>query len=533
MMIDGVKMACEACIRGHRVSGCNHSDRKLLPIAKKGRPVSQCTHCRHMRKSRSAHVKCDCGERLALQAKNGGKALQAVQPAGVAACHAVVAAPAGTEESGDLKAPISSLSPSCTCSVSGCCSCSSIKKEQHTHSLLDSVPELAAPATCTTTATAAETRKSRLQMTKSETSLTTFANGHHRPTHKHHNSVHGSAPYTIPHVGHTGHTFGEHNGCTKTASVSAPPTTTSQKPRRIKSEQSSPDHLRVYPALQMPNTGITPLELTPQPQHPVLKPAPVSRASGRMQPGLSVNTNHPPFTYQDFSGQELLQSADSDTAYQFSAGLYPPQSAGWPPTFGRFDNSTFEDLKSDPFEHPQSLDLEQFLRLSLPGLGNSTSGDEVDDLMPPLNGVSPLSGNGTASGVLSSGSSDQADSDNYGLSAASSYIGLQQVGLLAGTDELVIEKYLSQSIAPTPQTESFDSIISAVTGVENGRLGLYGDYHDSYLSPKEIAAKPGDTSALLVTTPQTTDDNDFIWMASWSNNVKQGPPPTDPSWHSA
>lgn len=110
-------MACEACIRGHRVSGCNHSgqfpilppsiyhgwrcmfyiifqhlsspkktsgdvkliigntiDRKLLPIAKKGRPVSQCSHCRHMRKSRSAHVKCDCGERLAFlkeQAKNG------------------------------------------------------------------------------------------------------------------------------------------------------------------------------------------------------------------------------------------------------------------------------------------------------------------------------------------------------------------------------------------------------------------------------------------------------------------------------
>jgi hypothetical protein len=117
MIIDGVKMACEACIRGHRVSGCNHhgqfrfpfvhphcywppafrrgrrraraaltsefeadddcdpcTDRKLLPIAKKGRPVSQCNHCRSMRKSRSAHVKCDCGERIAAmkeQAKNG------------------------------------------------------------------------------------------------------------------------------------------------------------------------------------------------------------------------------------------------------------------------------------------------------------------------------------------------------------------------------------------------------------------------------------------------------------------------------
>jgi len=36
--------------------------------------VSQCNHCRSMRKSRSAHVKCDCGERIAAlkeAAKNG------------------------------------------------------------------------------------------------------------------------------------------------------------------------------------------------------------------------------------------------------------------------------------------------------------------------------------------------------------------------------------------------------------------------------------------------------------------------------
>jgi hypothetical protein len=38
-------------------------DRALQHIAKKGRPVSQCAHCRTLRKSRSAHVKCDCGEK--------------------------------------------------------------------------------------------------------------------------------------------------------------------------------------------------------------------------------------------------------------------------------------------------------------------------------------------------------------------------------------------------------------------------------------------------------------------------------------
>ncbi|KAI0395256.1 hypothetical protein F5Y17DRAFT_465835 [Xylariaceae sp. FL0594] len=63
MMIDGEKYACEACVRGHRVSNCRHEDRQLIHIQKKGRPVSQCQHCRAARKSRSAHVKCDCGEK--------------------------------------------------------------------------------------------------------------------------------------------------------------------------------------------------------------------------------------------------------------------------------------------------------------------------------------------------------------------------------------------------------------------------------------------------------------------------------------
>ncbi|KFA54718.1 hypothetical protein S40293_00725 [Stachybotrys chartarum IBT 40293] len=74
MIIEGEKYACEACVRGHRVSNCQHygldanlawvrADRPLQHINKKGRPVSQCQHCRAMRKSRSSHVKCDCGEK--------------------------------------------------------------------------------------------------------------------------------------------------------------------------------------------------------------------------------------------------------------------------------------------------------------------------------------------------------------------------------------------------------------------------------------------------------------------------------------
>ncbi|PKX98009.1 putative Cu-dependent DNA-binding protein [Aspergillus novofumigatus IBT 16806] len=45
MLIDGEKWACEACVRGHRVTTCKHNDRPLIRIARKGRPFSTCSVC--------------------------------------------------------------------------------------------------------------------------------------------------------------------------------------------------------------------------------------------------------------------------------------------------------------------------------------------------------------------------------------------------------------------------------------------------------------------------------------------------------
>ena len=41
----------------------DHADRPLTHINKKGRPVSQCAHCRGLRKSRTTHTKCECGDK--------------------------------------------------------------------------------------------------------------------------------------------------------------------------------------------------------------------------------------------------------------------------------------------------------------------------------------------------------------------------------------------------------------------------------------------------------------------------------------
>ncbi|KAL3420639.1 Protein GRISEA [Phlyctema vagabunda] len=52
--INGQKMACEPCIRGHRSTKCNHAnDRLMVPVRKPGRPLSACPH--------PANQQCACG----------------------------------------------------------------------------------------------------------------------------------------------------------------------------------------------------------------------------------------------------------------------------------------------------------------------------------------------------------------------------------------------------------------------------------------------------------------------------------------
>jgi len=58
--VNDQKFACESCIKGHRSSSCQHTDRPLFEIKKKGRPVSQCERCRELRKTKRMHNKCTC-----------------------------------------------------------------------------------------------------------------------------------------------------------------------------------------------------------------------------------------------------------------------------------------------------------------------------------------------------------------------------------------------------------------------------------------------------------------------------------------
>ncbi|KAI6375766.1 hypothetical protein MCOR25_002925 [Pyricularia grisea] len=68
-IINGLKMACEPCIRGHRSTKCTHAkERLMVPVRKPGRPLSVCPHppgkacgCGGITAAIPRAQKCGCG----------------------------------------------------------------------------------------------------------------------------------------------------------------------------------------------------------------------------------------------------------------------------------------------------------------------------------------------------------------------------------------------------------------------------------------------------------------------------------------
>ncbi|KAI1451539.1 hypothetical protein F4805DRAFT_471571 [Annulohypoxylon moriforme] len=271
MLIDGEKYACEACVRGHRVSNCQHSDRPLQHINKKGRPVSQCQHCRAMRKSRSSHVKCDCGEK--------------------------------THKCAHLKQTLEGHKDSCCCNHGGRCTCSH-KKEPS----LDTVPESdlsddasAEPSLATASKPKPAPRRRRTNTAHSEPILSFDENGHHRPSQRHTKASQKSgAPYLARGSSSSASMHRTGSASSLGAKSSSRATTTgSSSPERIaKSAQASPsiDGSSSFAHL---NGQLPPLDL-----------------SGIRYQDYSTSTSSSTTTFDLFSGV----SADYEPP-MFSAGL--------------------------------------------------------------------------------------------------------------------------------------------------------------------------------------------------------------------
>ncbi|KAH7912510.1 hypothetical protein BJ138DRAFT_784572 [Hygrophoropsis aurantiaca] len=139
VLLSDKKYACETCIKGHRSSACKHTDRPLFEIKKKGRPVTQCEHCRELRKTKQVHVKCLCGlqeQGPSTPDPDSGKHATPKVPA-------VAAFPNGLPEAlGALVAPHlhsdgsadsdhsgeQSSAGGCKCNVGGACHCCTPRK---------------------------------------------------------------------------------------------------------------------------------------------------------------------------------------------------------------------------------------------------------------------------------------------------------------------------------------------------------------------------------------------------------------------
>ncbi|GAA5883840.1 hypothetical protein JCM16303_007408 [Sporobolomyces ruberrimus] len=119
VLVDGVKYACQTCIKGHRSSKCTHTDRELTEIKKKGRPTSQCNHCRELRKSKSVHGKCECiGSKEAREQTPIAKVL----PNGLVDIMKPNQASSSSNPE-PRKSRVSLLLSSCNCRSGGSCNC--------------------------------------------------------------------------------------------------------------------------------------------------------------------------------------------------------------------------------------------------------------------------------------------------------------------------------------------------------------------------------------------------------------------------
>ncbi|PCH04600.1 Copper fist DNA-binding [Penicillium occitanis (nom. inval.)] len=411
MLIDGEKWACEACVRGHRVSSCHHSDRTLIHVNKKGRPVSQCPHCRGLRKSRTTHAKCDCGDKKKDH-------------------HGVDGTLAGGEH-GDGK---------CRCMHGQRCTCA-LKKDH-----LDPVPETGLPPL--PHPAAADLRKPRLTSTKSESTLTIFRDGHHKPAHKHNDMAHKCGlPYTIPRS-HTIHGTSElaqrsadhlplalNNGAVDTSYFSyATEFDSLPARRRVKSEHGSPE-LVAIPAPDQ-NSQVPPLDLT---------------SLSSLDAGITaepLNQFMMPEQFQEGPFADGL-FASPDTEYPISAGAFNAPAVDWS-SFPLPSAGVSTSVSQAPSY--ASFDLNNVSNPSYPGLTGSSSGDtsEVDEF-----GTKPsLGGSGHDIYDLHS-LSDGSDVDQYRISSASSFAGLPQARLLSSNnlESVDIDEYLRSANASTAALE--------------------------------------------------------------------------------
>ena len=447
-------------------------DRPLTHINKKGRPVSQCPHCRGLRKSRASHVKCECGDK----------------PHGKEDCVHLEKGDSKREHGDEILDTVSDYSTVdhqiCCCSHGGRCSCA-LKKDH-----LDPVPEIDVPITIK------DLRKPRLSTTHSDTSLTVFANGHHKPIHKLNHAAHECGlPYKIPRP----HSIHGHSALAQKSMDHLPLirsveddlspfrdsiTSAQQEVRLVRSEHGSPGP-RSMPSFEQLNGQLPPLDLS-YPIYNNFTSSPMeeyaNQTSSIYEPYMATPEEQPPFSAAmsmppvDWSAFDLENGA-IDTVYS------------QPPSYASFDQGN----------------------IGRPGLTTSSS-EEVSESEDLLTRGLPSPGVVEPPHYPRSSSSEQLHTRPYGLSNASStWGGLPQASPLAhnGIENINTEAFLPGGTASPSEFEDF-------------RLGTKADpeaftrHGFTVQDAQKLAHSSVPTEAMgELSLPATRDDNDPLWAATF------------------
>lgn len=441
--------------------------------------MSQCPHCRGLRKARASHVKCDCGEKPHCKAECPKQDSPEHDKAESGSDHDGV-----TEGSPDTPAPKVSApsAQACCCSHGARCICS-LKKDH-----LDPVPEsdfkqIIAPPP----------RKPRLKTAQSENSLTVFTNHHHKPVHKHNDAAHQCGmPYKIP-IPHSVPGKSEPlKESTRRSTDSLPLLkTTEQLPhilqesissaqqevRLIKSEHGSPKS-RALPHRYDYDGSITPLEIPFSPfQHGMSSP------------------------FQDEYGYQYLSPHEEPL---LSAGIIPPIE-DWSATDLPLDSACSASYSQPPsyasFDHT----------VAQPGLTTSSSGEvSEDDYMSQF----PLKKE-----LATSASPDLQDlhdlTNPYRLSSASSYISLPQASMLSDSNlsSHDMDSFIQATASPTAlEQPEFCAPLSS---------GVYARHGFTVQDVQKLAHPSSSVEAIhdlpALTTP--IDELDSLWAAALSDEV--------------
>lgn len=393
----------------------------------------------------------------------------------------------------------------CCCSHGARCTCA-IKKEY-----LDPVPEADVPEAPPAIVNA---RKPRLTTAQSDTSLTVFTNGHHKPVHRYNDAAHKcGAPYKIP-IPHSIHgnsdiarRSADHLPLSKTmeqapSQLQESISSAQQEVRLVRSEHGSPEP-RAAPTFDGFNGHLPPLAL--ERSRPYIDPIP-------SPPSEDYNTYQSPRSF----GETYFTAPEDQPA--LSAGFNMP-IVNWSALDLPLDGGNL----STSYSQPPSYASFDHSNAGQPGLTTASSDEvsEIEEYAPCNRQFSST----MRQDQNTSNSSQVTDPNAYRHSSASSFLELPQASMLSSSnlDSLDMDTFLRGTTASPTDFEA-PNINSLMDPEQFVKHGITVKDAQKLAHPGNLSHNGPPTEAMgELSIPTPVDDMDPLWAAPMNDEVPYNP----------